>query len=158
MAERRGAPGTGEGAGPTAVVNTSSRFDAGSVLTSNTFLPASASAIATAQAVDVLPTPPLPVKKRLRVSRSSKPRRFLTAATLAGRGCDLYDGRLREARAELGARRVAALAHDFSIGEHERQAGHAVLVERSLHDGVGHERAGLVAQVVARDGNAALLE
>ena len=42
----------------------SSRFDAASVLTSNTFLPASASASAAAVDSEVLPTPPLPVKKR----------------------------------------------------------------------------------------------
>ena len=43
--------------------NTSSRFEAGSVLTRSTRLPASASAMAVAQAVDVLPAPPLPVKR-----------------------------------------------------------------------------------------------
>jgi hypothetical protein len=37
-------------------------LDAGSVLTSKTRLPASANAIAEAQASEVFPTPPLPVK------------------------------------------------------------------------------------------------
>jgi len=40
-------------------------LDAGSVLTSSTFLPASAKVTATAHEDNVLPTPPLPVKKRL---------------------------------------------------------------------------------------------
>jgi hypothetical protein len=58
------APGTGLGVAVSATPSTSSRLDAGSVLTSNTRRPASARASALAQASDVLPTPPLPVKKR----------------------------------------------------------------------------------------------
>ena len=38
----------------------------GSVLTNNTRWPCSASSTAVAQAIEVLPTPPLPVKKRKR--------------------------------------------------------------------------------------------
>jgi len=49
------------------VPNTASRFDAGSVLTMSTRLPAWASISAVAQAAEVFPTPPLPVKKRKRV-------------------------------------------------------------------------------------------
>ena len=48
------------------------RFDAGSVLTSSTRRPPSASAMAEAHASEVLPTPPLPVKKRKRVALLSK--------------------------------------------------------------------------------------
>ena len=55
-------PGPRCGSGPTAVPNTSARFDAGSVLTTSTRRPASASATATALATVVFPTPPLPVK------------------------------------------------------------------------------------------------
>ena len=50
--------------------STSSRFEAGSVLTSSTRLPASARPMAVAQAEEVLPTPPLPVKNRMRVGFS----------------------------------------------------------------------------------------
>ncbi len=51
-------------------LNTWPTLDAGSVLTSNTWRPASASVIAVAQAIEVLPTPPLPVKNRKRGARS----------------------------------------------------------------------------------------
>ena len=61
--DRPSAPNRGSSA------STSSRFDAGSVLTSSTRRPRSASATAVAQATLVLPTPPLPVKKQ--VSRSA---------------------------------------------------------------------------------------
>ena len=46
--------------------NTCPTLEAGSVLTSNTRLPLAANWIAVAQAMEVLPTPPLPVKKRKR--------------------------------------------------------------------------------------------
>jgi anti-sigma factor RsiW len=59
--------GTPVGAAPSATPSTSSRFEAGSVLTSRTRLPASARPIAVAHAAEVLPTPPLPVKNRTRV-------------------------------------------------------------------------------------------
>ncbi|MNF60822.1 hypothetical protein D3C84_424450 [compost metagenome] len=48
----------------TSVCNTSSKLDAGSVLIKRTFFPLSASFIAVAQARDVLPTPPFPVKNK----------------------------------------------------------------------------------------------
>ncbi|MNN13802.1 hypothetical protein D3C81_1268450 [compost metagenome] len=50
------------------VEKTSCKFDAGSVLTSMIFFPWSASVIAVAQAVEVFPTPPLPVKNKYLVS------------------------------------------------------------------------------------------
>ncbi len=49
---------------PTVWPKTWPMFEAGSVLTSNTVLPASTNSSAVAQAIDVLPTPPLPVKKK----------------------------------------------------------------------------------------------
>jgi hypothetical protein len=55
---------TGVGLFPSITPSTSSRLEAGSVLTSNTRLPASASFKAVAQDSEVLPTPPLPVKNR----------------------------------------------------------------------------------------------
>jgi hypothetical protein len=45
-------------------------LEAGSVLTSSTFRPAPARCTAAAQAMEVLPTPPLPVKNRKRGVRS----------------------------------------------------------------------------------------
>ena len=51
---------------PIVTSNTCPTLEAGSVLTSNTRLPASASCTAVAQAMEVLPTPPLPVKNRKR--------------------------------------------------------------------------------------------
>ena len=55
-------------------------LDAGSVLTNNTFRPCAVSVMAVAQAIEVLPTPPLPVKKRNRGGLS----RNLMSATARG--------------------------------------------------------------------------
>src|ERR1019366_3531187 len=52
---------------PIVTPKTCPRLEAGSVLTSKTVRPLSASATAVAHARDVLPTPPLPVKNRSRV-------------------------------------------------------------------------------------------
>ena len=68
----RARPARAVGDAPSATPRTSSRFEAGSVLTSSTRFPASARAMAVAQAADVLPTPPLPVKKRMRVGCSMR--------------------------------------------------------------------------------------
>ena len=51
---------------PMVTPNTWPTLEAGSVLTSNTRRPASASCMAVAQAIEVFPTPPLPVKNRKR--------------------------------------------------------------------------------------------
>ena len=64
IASRRGTPGTPVGEEPSFTARTSSRFDAGSVLRSRTRRPLSAKAIAVADEIDVLPTPPFPVKNR----------------------------------------------------------------------------------------------
>lgn len=70
-ADRLGAPGIAVGVGESGVSRTSSRLDAGSVETSRTRLPRSARATAVAQASVVLPTPPLPVKSRIRLGSGS---------------------------------------------------------------------------------------
>jgi hypothetical protein len=75
MAAKPTAPGTGVGLSLSATPSISSRFDAGSVLTSRTDLPASDNDSATAQAREVLPTPPLPVKNRFRIGRVMRLRR-----------------------------------------------------------------------------------
>ena len=62
--------GAGAGLSPVAVWNTSARLEAGSVLTSSTRRPTSASATGTALATVVLPTPPLPVNSTNRVCQS----------------------------------------------------------------------------------------
>jgi len=64
IAHRFGTPAIGVIAWPIDCSNTSARFEAGSVVTIRTRLPASASATAVVQAIVVLPTPPLPEKKR----------------------------------------------------------------------------------------------
>ena len=51
---------------PTVTPKTCPTLEAGSVLTSSTDLPLRAKMTADAQAIDVLPTPPLPVKNRCR--------------------------------------------------------------------------------------------
>ena len=66
-AKSLGTDGTGVGVVASDTPSTSSRFDAGSVDTSRTRRPASASDTAVAQASEVLPTPPLPVKNMIRV-------------------------------------------------------------------------------------------
>jgi hypothetical protein len=73
--DRPAAPGTGVGVLRNSIPSISSRFDAASVLTNSTFLPASASLSAAAVDNEVLPTPPLPVKNRCRVGRSRNPTR-----------------------------------------------------------------------------------
>jgi hypothetical protein len=65
-------PGTATGWLLSAMPSISFRLEAASVLTSSTFLPASASAIDTAVETDVLPTPPLPVKNRCFVGCSRR--------------------------------------------------------------------------------------
>src|SRR5512140_859840 len=76
-------PGTAVASPESRTPSTSSRFDAGSVLTRRTRDPPSASATAAAQASDVFPTPPFPVKKRNRVgpSRKRRPPAGATAAS-----------------------------------------------------------------------------
>ena len=54
---------------PISLVKTPLRLDAGSVLTIRTRRPSSASETASAAAVVVLPTPPLPVNRMSRVSQ-----------------------------------------------------------------------------------------
>src|ERR1035437_4682638 len=71
-AKRFGTPGICVGVEANCWPRTSSRLDAGSVLTSKTRRPRSARAMAEAQARDVFPTPPLPVKKRKREGASGK--------------------------------------------------------------------------------------
>ena len=85
IADRRGTDDSGVGTADSDVPSTSSRLDAGSVLTSNTRRPASARAIAVALAAEVLPTPPFPVKNSMRVGFSMRPgmaRPFVLSSTL----------------------------------------------------------------------------
>ena len=69
------------GSTPSGVSSTASRLEAGSVLTSSTRLPRSASATALAPATEVLPTPLLPVNSRWRggVTRKGKVYRRLSS-------------------------------------------------------------------------------
>ncbi len=58
-------------------------LEAGSVLTSSTFFPARARVIALAQAMEVFPTPPLPVKNR---NRGASFRNFIALWVLSAAG------------------------------------------------------------------------
>src|SRR5450631_3385742 len=64
IAESPATFGTGVGLSFRAISSISSRFDAGSVLTSRTRNPRSARPMAVAHAREVFPTPPLPVKNK----------------------------------------------------------------------------------------------
>jgi hypothetical protein len=67
------APGTSVGDPLSGTPSTSSKLEAGSVDTSNTRRPASANPSATADDVEVFPTPPLPVKNKKRGALASNP-------------------------------------------------------------------------------------
>ena len=71
-AERPGTAAIGVTVLPMPTPKTWPTLEAGSVLTSSTDAPPSARRTALAQAMEVLPTPPLPVKKRKRGARSRK--------------------------------------------------------------------------------------
>src|ERR1035437_2091084 len=82
--------------------NTCPTLEAGAVLTSRTFFPALARGTAVAHAMEVLPTPPLPVKKR---NRGALSRNFMSppfSATTGGLGA----GGFGAAAVGLGARRA----------------------------------------------------
>src|SRR5688572_5846857 len=68
-----GASGTGVGSRPADIPKTSSRLDAGSVLTSSVRLPWSARRSPMALATVVFPTPPLPVRNRYLVAVDAQP-------------------------------------------------------------------------------------
>src|SRR5512144_721518 len=150
IAQRPGTPGTGVGTPASSVPKTSSRFEAGSVLTKSTRWPRSARPTAVAPATEVLPTPPLPVKNRFRVKgprltminpplatpalragrrrpeghhrggRAARGGRFLRWACL-GRGLDAREP------SELRTIGIAPAGDDTAIDEDERQTVVAVL-------------------------------
>ena len=67
---------------PTVSPKTCPTLEAGSVLTSRTFFPSRARVIAEAHAMEVLPTPPLPVKNR---NRGALSRNFMSQPLSATR-------------------------------------------------------------------------
>src|ERR1039458_1065241 len=93
--------------------NTCPTFEAGSVLTRRTLFPDSASVSAAAHAMEVLPTPPLPVKKR---NRGALSRNFMSPPSSAatgglgagGAGATAIYFRARTAAAGGGSRRGQA--------------------------------------------------
>src|SRR5512142_149071 len=150
IAQRPGTSGTGVGRPASLTPKTSSRFEAGSVLTKSTRWPRSARPTAVAPATEVLPTPPLPVKNRFRVkgpgmTMMNPP--SATPALRAGRRCP--EGHHRRGRAARGGRflwwaclgrsldarepsefralGIAPAGGDPAINEDERQAVVAVL-------------------------------
>src|SRR5512135_1005064 len=105
IAQRPGTPGTGVGRPASSTPKTSSRFEAGSVLTKSTRWPRSARPTAVAPATEVLPTPPLPVKNRFRVKgpgRTMMNPPLATPALRAGRRRP--EGHHRRGRAARGCR------------------------------------------------------
>src|SRR5450631_2226507 len=99
---------------PILTPNTCPTFEAGSVLTSRTLFPALASVSAAAHAIEVLPTPPSPVKKR---NRGALSRNFISPPLLATGG--LGTGGPRAAAVGLGGRgadRARAAAICFGAG------------------------------------------
>src|SRR5512135_368169 len=180
-AQRPGTPGTGVGRPASSTPKTSSRFEAGSVLTRSTRRPRSARPTAVAPATEVLPTPPLPVKNRFRVKVPGMTMMNPPLATPALRaGRRRPEGHHRRRRAARGGRflRWAGLSQSFdarqssefralgigpagddpAIDEDERQAVIAVLAQGGHHRGVGGERLGLLGGVVTFDLDALTLE
>jgi hypothetical protein len=133
-----------------------------------------ASCMAVAQAMEVLPTPPLPVKNR---KRGGCCRKFMGAfrdtcgvaatafaagaATACGshfgqdRGC-CRRGQASPAR-QLGAVRVAAGQRDFAVHQHQRQRLGTRALQKGLHGGVLGKVHRLLGQVEALDGAPLLL-
>src|ERR1017187_486667 len=142
--------------------STSSRLEAGSVLTSNTRLPLSASAMAEAHASEVLPTPPLPVKNRKRVGASKKrasdcsgamfiSARSATAAAIRLRGCRRCRGFQLEPARQFGAVGVTARRRHFAVEQNHRQRAFTFFRQRGLHQFVFHKRRRVLREVVPLD-------
>src|SRR5271157_5696220 len=181
IAERPGTPGTGVGRPASSTPKTSSRFEAGSVLTRSTRWFWSARPTAVAPATEVLPTPPLPVKNRFRVKGPGMTMMNPPLATPALRaGRRRPEGHHRRGRAARGGRfppwarlgrsldarepsefralGIGPAGDDPAIDEDQRQAAVAVLAQGGPHRGVGGERLGLLGEVVTFDLDALTLE
>ena len=160
--------------------STSSRFDAGSVLTSSTRFPASARATAVALATEVLPTPPLPVKNRLRGTGwpriiATPPWRNRTWRTdghrhrLRARAATGAAGRFR--RALVGYRAdqadkprqlrpfgIPSPGGNLPVHENQGKTIVAEFPERSGHHRIRGERRRLLGQVITLDVDPLALE
>ena len=142
-----GAPGTGVGWFVRATPSIWSRFEAGSVLTSSSLCPASASLSAVAHDSAVLPTPPLPVKNRNRVGASRKPMgrggaRDVPAGARAARWIS------RKNSVEHARR--AAPAADAGVRDRERPSRSMIAVEAPGWRGDGEDRRGASSTDVTR--------
>ena len=82
---------------PIVIPKTCPILEAGSVLTSSTYFPRPASSSAVAQATDVLPTPPLPVKKR---NLGGSSRNFMTVSAATRAAAATADRRFRQTEFE----------------------------------------------------------
>src|SRR5450759_513808 len=140
-ADSRGTRGTCLAAPDSSTPSTSSRFDAGSVLTSSTRRPASARSMAVAQAVDVLPAPPLPVKNRIGVGSSITVSPSLLASSSgpslrpSATGARRRHRRLRRSSHALVA---VGSGRQVAVGEHENGLSRRVLDTLSGCDSAGH--------------------
>src|ERR1035437_2070527 len=111
--------------------------------------------MAVAQAIEVLPTPPLPVKKRKRGGCS---RKFMTyvsivSAAFAARaaaasglcfGCRLCNA---SPACQLDTVGVTSRKGDFSINQNQRQRFLARAFQKALHDGVVSESHRLLGEI-----------
>jgi hypothetical protein len=135
------------------------------VLTNSTFLPWSAIATPAAHASDVLPTPPFPVKKRMRVGLSKRlvvlsvAKVHLPLAALRVDHWQLHAG-LRLARRlwfdtsqtrQFVPSRVAALADDLTIQQDQRQTLVSMLLQGRFDNVAGGKSLRLLGEVVAFD-------
>ena len=129
-ANRLAQSGTAVGVWPSSTPSTSSRFEAGSVLTISTRLPASASISPVAQESEVLPTPPAgeeEVVVRASGSAMSAAAGFRTAgAGFSPAACLPCPGDAQLLR-QLHARGVHAGGHDLAIHRENRQGAHTGL-------------------------------
>src|SRR5450631_4822458 len=112
--------------------NTCPTFEAGSVLTSRTFFPALARVSAVAHAMEVLPTPPLPVKKR---NRGALSRNFMSPPFSAATG-GLGAGGVGATAACLGAGAAGSCSR-CRRGEAEHRCS-CRSRDRTCGDGLGH--------------------
>ena len=130
------------------------------MLTSSTRRPASASWIAVAQAIEVLPTPPLPVKKRKRGALSRNFMAFPQQQRTCRRSIRFvrFGGFLdaRPAR-QLCAVRVASGERDIAINEDQRQRLLTRTLQKAFHRGVLGESHRLLGEIEALDLRAVLL-
>src|SRR5690606_17196573 len=131
-------------------------LEAGSVLTRSTRLPWAASCTAVAQAMEVLPTPPLPVKKRNRGGWVRKCMKSPRSAAAVARAASALGwggfGRLDVSPAgQFAAVGIATGQGHLAIDQNQGQRLLARAFQKAFHSRVFGESKGLLCQVEAFD-------